>query len=108
MGAEGAEVSLNGRKGGGKSSSDRTTRNSSDERIASHKMRYAKREKADGGGQEDGPTYRTTWGRGEAGKGAKGDSRSRTARTHAGQGLALENVKPPDSPIYRPPSEFAI
>lgn len=58
MGAKGAKVSLNGRKGG-KSSQDRTTRNSSDKRsasrrVASHKMRHVKREKEDGGKEVDG------------------------------------------------------
>lgn len=45
-------------------------------------------------------------GRWRGTKRRQGDSRM--ARKRAGQGLALENVKPTDSPIYRPPSEFAI
>lgn len=71
-------------------------------------MQYAKREKENGerthaweeqGGEErDDPQE------------GKGDSRLRMARTYdaRGRGLALENVKPTDSPIYRPSSEFAI
>lgn len=40
-------------------------------------------------------------------KGTRGDL-VHAQRVYTGQGLALENVKPTDSPIYRPPSEFAV
>lgn len=81
-------------------------------RAVSRKMRYAKREKKDG--EEDGRTYgdevtATSWRR-EEGEGTKRDRLAHAWRVsaRAGQGLALENVKPTDSPIYRPPSEFAL